>query len=55
VLWLSESGITLWLNRPPREEDNRLNRQDERFLRQHALIWRYFRQFGGRTQLPRTR
>ena len=21
VLWLSESGITLWLNRPPREED----------------------------------
>jgi len=49
VLWLAESGITLWLNRPPREEDTRLNRQDERFLRQHALlIWRYFRQFGGR-------
>ncbi len=49
VLWLSESGITLWLNRPPREEDKRLSKPDERFLRQHALlIWRYFRQFGGK-------
>ncbi|HVJ08040.1 MAG TPA: glucoamylase family protein [Acidisarcina sp.] len=50
LLWISESGITLWLNQPPREDDSgKLGRQSEEFARQQALLmWRYFRQFGDR-------
>lgn len=48
VLWGFASGITLWLNKSPREQKQRLSREEDAFLRQHALrIWRYFYQFGG--------
>ena len=48
LLWISESGITIWLNRPPREEESgKLGKQSEAFARRQALlIWRFFRQFG---------
>jgi hypothetical protein len=47
ILWLSANGITLWLNRPPREEKKRLETREEKFLRQHAArIWRFFREYG---------
>jgi cyclic beta-1,2-glucan synthetase len=48
LLWFAESGITLWLNRPPRDEDAPISLEEEAFLREQALfIWRFFRQFGG--------
>jgi cyclic beta-1,2-glucan synthetase len=48
ILWGFTDGITLWLNRPPREQKQRLNSREERFLRLHALrIWRFFHEFGG--------
>jgi cyclic beta-1,2-glucan synthetase len=48
VLWGLESGITVWLNRRPREEQQPLNAQEALFSRQHALrIWRFFYEFGG--------
>jgi hypothetical protein len=48
VLWGLESGITVWLNRSPREEKQPLTAQEEAFSRQHALrIWRFFYEFGG--------
>jgi hypothetical protein len=38
----------VWLNRPPREERQRLGPAEEVFLLAHALrTWRYFHQFGG--------
>jgi cyclic beta-1,2-glucan synthetase len=40
--------VTVWLNKPPREERQRLGPAEEVFLLAHALrIWRYFHQFGG--------
>ncbi|MGC2160275.1 MAG: glucoamylase family protein [Silvibacterium sp.] len=48
ILWGFANGITLWLNRPPREERQRLNLHEEAFLRRHALrIWRFFHEYGG--------
>ena len=48
VLWSLQSGITLWLNRSPREEKEPLTALEDTFLRQHALrIWRFFYEFGG--------
>jgi len=48
LLWAFANGISIWLNRPPREEHRRMDPRDEVFLRRHALrIWRYFYEFGG--------
>ncbi|HEX5235998.1 MAG TPA: glucoamylase family protein [Silvibacterium sp.] len=48
ILWGFTNGIILWLNRPPREEKQRLDAREEIFLRHHALrIWRFFHEFGG--------
>ncbi len=48
ILWGFASGISLWLNRPPRELNRILQSRDETFLRHHALrIWRYFYEYGG--------
>jgi cyclic beta-1,2-glucan synthetase len=48
LLWGLESGITVWLNRSPREQKQPLTAQEDAFLRQHALrIWRFFYEFGG--------
>ena len=47
LLWALASTITVWLNRPPREERHRLGPAEESFLLAHALrTWRYFHQFG---------
>jgi hypothetical protein len=47
LLWALASTITVWLNRPPREEQQRLEPAEEAFLLGHALrTWRYFHQFG---------
>jgi cyclic beta-1,2-glucan synthetase len=49
ILWGFESGITIWLNRPPREQKQQLNAQEDAFLRQQAArIWRFFYEFGGK-------
>ena len=48
LLWALASMVTVWLNRPPREERQRLGPAEEVFLLAHALrTWRYFHQFGG--------
>jgi cyclic beta-1,2-glucan synthetase len=48
LLWGLESAITVWLNRPPREDKQELTAHEDAFLRQHALrIWRFFYEFGG--------
>jgi len=48
VLWGFASGISLWLNHPPRELNHILNSIEETFLRHHALrIWRFFYEYGG--------
>ena len=48
LLWALAPIVTLWLNAPPRDQQNRLTSGDESFLLGHALrIWRYFYQFGG--------
>jgi hypothetical protein len=48
VLWAFASGISIWLNHPPREERKRLAIRDEDFLLRHALrIWRFFYEYGG--------
>ena len=48
LLWSLASMVTVWLDRPPREERQRLGPAEEVFLLSHALrIWRYFHQFGG--------
>ncbi|MBT9332209.1 glucoamylase family protein [Paracidobacterium acidisoli] len=48
LLWGFESGVTEWLNSPPREEKQAIRTEDEGFLREHALrIWRFFHEFGG--------
>ncbi len=46
LLWAFANMITHWLNRPPREQQQRLTSSDTTFLLTHALrIWRYFYQF----------
>jgi cyclic beta-1,2-glucan synthetase len=48
ILWGFERDVTLWLNKPPREPRHQLSREDEQFLREHALrVWRFFHEFGG--------
>jgi len=48
LLWAFAHSVTVWLNRPPREEQHRIGSAEEDFLRAHALrIWRYFSEFGG--------
>jgi cyclic beta-1,2-glucan synthetase len=48
ILWGFANGITIWLNRPPREQKRLLDEREEAFLLQQALrIWRYFREYGG--------
>jgi hypothetical protein len=48
VLWGFERDITAWLNKPPREPRQQLSREDDLFLREHALrVWRFFYEFGG--------
>jgi hypothetical protein len=48
LLWSFAYIFTLWLNRPPRGQSQRLGLAEEDFLLAHALrIWRYFSQFGG--------
>ena len=48
ILWGFERDITRWLNRPPREPRQQLHREDDLFLREHALrVWRFFHEFGG--------
>ncbi len=45
LAWTLASPITIWLNRPPRNQ-RLLDRTDREFLFAHALrIWRYFREF----------
>jgi hypothetical protein len=47
LLWALSAAVTLWLNRPPREELQRLKPAEEDFLRLNALrTWRYFHEFG---------
>ena len=47
LLWALSSTVTVWLNRPPREELQRVEPAEEDFLRIHALrTWRYFHEFG---------
>jgi hypothetical protein len=47
LLWTLAYFVTVWLNRPPREQRQRLRSAEDMFLRAHALrIWRYFQQFG---------
>jgi cyclic beta-1,2-glucan synthetase len=49
-LWALAPALTLWLNRPPRDERPALRAEEISFLRQHAMrIWRYFYEFGGAT------
>jgi cyclic beta-1,2-glucan synthetase len=48
LLWALAHTVTVWLNRPPREQPQRIGRTEEVFLVNHALrAWRYFHQFGG--------
>lgn len=48
VLWLFESAITAWLNKPPGEERRRLTARQQEFLREMALrTWRFFYEYGG--------
>lgn len=48
VLWGFERDVTLWLNKPPREPQQELRREDDLFLRDYALrVWRFFHEFGG--------
>jgi cyclic beta-1,2-glucan synthetase len=48
VLWGFATGITVWLNKPPREPQKLLSRQEDAFLREMALrIWRFYAEFGG--------
>jgi hypothetical protein len=48
LLWGLESGITVWLNRKPTEQQQPLTAQEDAFARQHALrIWRFFYEYGG--------
>jgi cyclic beta-1,2-glucan synthetase len=48
VLWGFERDVTAWLNKPPREPQHELPREDELFLRESALkVWRFFCEFGG--------
>jgi hypothetical protein len=48
LLWALAHTVTVWLNRPPREQPQRMGRTEEVFLVSHALrAWRYFHQFGG--------
>jgi hypothetical protein len=47
LLWGVANIFTTWLNKPPREQYQRLGSGDKTFLFAHALrIWRYFHQFG---------
>jgi hypothetical protein len=47
LLWGFANIVTVWLNKPPREQSQRIDAADEAFLVGHALrIWRYFHQFG---------
>ena len=46
LLWALSNPVTIWLNRPPRDQRS-IDRKDREFLLGHALwIWRYFREFG---------
>jgi cyclic beta-1,2-glucan synthetase len=48
ILWAFASGITAWLNAPPKQAKPKLTPEEDRFLRQLALrTWRFFYQFGG--------
>ncbi|HEX4006339.1 MAG TPA: glucoamylase family protein [Acidobacteriaceae bacterium] len=48
VLWGFERDVTAWLNKPPREPQHELRREDDLFLREYALkVWRFFYEFGG--------
>ncbi|MGC2299417.1 MAG: glycosyl transferase, partial [Acidobacteriaceae bacterium] len=48
ILWGFERDITRWLNKPPREPRQQLHREDDLFLREHALrVWRFFHEYGG--------
>ncbi|HEV2276791.1 MAG TPA: glucoamylase family protein [Acidobacteriaceae bacterium] len=48
ILWGFERDVTLWLNKPPREPQRQLSREDNAFLREYALkVWRFFYEFGG--------
>ncbi|HVA00653.1 MAG TPA: glucoamylase family protein [Terriglobia bacterium] len=45
-LWLLAGTFTKWVNRSPHRRENRLNPQDNIFLRRAALhTWRYFLEF----------
>jgi hypothetical protein len=47
LLWALSYPVSMWLNRPPREEHQRPGTAEEEFLLTHALrTWRYFHQFG---------
>jgi cyclic beta-1,2-glucan synthetase len=49
LLWGVANGITLWLDRPPRDEKAELSEGEDRFLREHALrVWRFFYEYGGK-------
>jgi hypothetical protein len=48
ILWGFENDLTRWLNRPPREPRQQLQREDDLFLREQALrVWRFFHEYGG--------
>ena len=48
LLWALASVVALWLNQPPREDQQPAGSSDTDFLLAHALrIWRYFQEFGG--------
>jgi cyclic beta-1,2-glucan synthetase len=49
LLWGFATVITLWLNRSPTAQEERLSAADESFLREMALrIWRFYADFGGK-------
>lgn len=47
LLWGFALVVAAWLNKPPRDQRQRLGANDAAYLLSHALrIWRYFHQFG---------
>jgi cyclic beta-1,2-glucan synthetase len=48
LLWLFESALTAWLNKPPRDNRQALTEPQREFLREMALrTWRFFYEYGG--------
>ncbi len=47
LLWACAPLVSVWLNRPPRDQHKHLSAADSAYLLSHAVrIWRYFHQYG---------